>query len=68
MNACINYERKFGIEFNKLGKGDYQLGLFISRESHSTCIGELHDNYLYLCFFKWNISIGWFLRRANETE
>lgn len=63
-DMCIDYKRKFGIKFDKLNKGNCQLGLFISRQSYSTYIGELYENYLYLCFFKWNIAIGWFLERV----
>ena len=58
---CIDYKRKFGIKFGKLRKGEYQLGLFISRNAYGTYVGDMYEDYLYICLFKFNIAIGWIL-------
>lgn len=53
------YKRKFKIKIDKLAKGDFQLGLFFVKQTYTTLDTE---HYLYICFIKWNISIGWLLR------
>jgi len=58
---------KFGIKFNKLGKGDWQLGIFLNHKLwqhwyYDKIVGVSHEVYIYICFFKWNISIGYLER------
>lgn len=60
-DKCINYKRKFSIKRDKLLPGDIQLGMFINKQGFGTHKGTQFDYYIYLCFFKWTISIGWFL-------
>ncbi len=60
-DMCIDYKRKFGIRFAKHMKGEFQLGLFFNHHCYGTYAGDMYEDYLYICFFKWNISIGWFL-------
>lgn len=60
-DMCIDYKLRFGVKFNKLHKGDVQLGIFFNKQCFSTYVGDMPEYYLYLCFFKWGISIGWFL-------
>lgn len=54
---------KFGIKINKLSKGDWSLGLFLDHKLwqhwyYDKIVGFSHEVYIYVCFFKWNISIG----------
>lgn len=55
---------KFGIKVNKLSKGDWSLGVFLNCKRweywyNADFIGSSHEAYIYICFFKWNISIGY---------
>ena len=55
---------KLGIKIDKLSKGDWSLGLFLNHRlwehwHNADIIGVSHEVYLYICFFKWNISIGY---------
>ena len=54
---------KFGIKIDKLSKGDWSLGLFLNHKlwehwEGARMVGVSHEVYLYICLFKWNISIG----------
>lgn len=54
---------KFGIKIDKLSKGDWLLGLFLNHRlwkhwHNADMVGVSHEIYLYICFFKYNISIG----------
>ena len=60
-DMCVDYKLKFGIKKRKLPKGDIQLGMFINIESIPTYKGTEFEYYLHITFFKWCISIGWFL-------
>lgn len=61
-DLCKDYKLKFGIKFNKLYGRQLQLGVFFNKECFGTYIGDRYEYYLYLCLFKWCISIGWFLK------
>lgn len=63
-DMCIDYKLKFGIKNKKLSLGDIQLGMFINREGFATYKGMEFEYYLHITFFKWCISIGWFLERV----
>ena len=65
-DMCIDYKLKFGIKTSKLTKGDIQLGMFLDKQCFPTYAGNMNEYYLYICFFKWNISIGWFLERLGD--
>lgn len=64
-DMCIDYKLKFGIKKRKLSLGDIQLGLFINREGFSTYKTIEFEYYLHISFFKWCISIGWFLEKID---
>lgn len=54
---------KFGIKIDKLSKGDWSLGLFLNHKlwehwHNADIIGVSHEVYIYICLFKYNISIG----------
>lgn len=54
---------KFGIKIGKLIKGDWSLGLFLNHESwehwlNTDIVGVSHEVYIYICLFKYHISIG----------
>lgn len=54
---------KFGIKIDKLSKGDWSFGLFFNHRlwehwHNADMVGVSHEVYLYICFFKYNISIG----------
>lgn len=62
MNAedmCVDYKLKFRIKFDKLDKGDFQFGLFLNQREFFNYYRPFKERYLYICLFKWNISIGW---------
>ena len=63
-DLCIDYKLKFGIRIYKLHEKELQLGLFLNKEHFGTYLGDRYEYYLHLCFFKWTISIGWFLKRV----
>ncbi len=65
MNIDIDnyYRPKFGIKIDKLGKGDWSLGIFLNHKLwthlyYDKVVKESHEIYIYICFFKFNISIG----------
>ena len=62
-DLCIDYKLKFGIKFDKLHNKELSLGLFLNKHCFGTYLGDRYEYYLYLCLFKWCISIGWFLRK-----
>lgn len=59
-DLCKDHKLKFGIKTYKLLKGDYQIGLFINRQEVHTYCRPFYEKYLYISFFKWTISVGWF--------
>ena len=67
MNLDDFHRPKFGIKVDKLSKGDWSLGLFLNHRlwehwHNADIIGVSHEVYIYICFFKWNISIGYIER------
>ena len=58
VNKLGESEVKFGIKFDKLWEGQFQLGAFINTENWNS----KRELYLYICFVKWNVSIGRFAR------
>lgn len=57
-DMCIDYELKFRIKFNKLDKGQLQIGLFFNQCEWQSYRRPFKERYLYICLFKWNVAIG----------
>lgn len=54
---------KFGIKIKKISEGDWELGISLIHRlwTHMhifDIVGVSHEIYIYICLFKYNISIG----------
>lgn len=64
----INFEKpKFRIHIDKLLKGDISFGIFFNQKVLENwvadkMINKYYERYIYICLFKYNISIGWLWR------
>lgn len=54
---------KFGIKIKKFSEGDWILGISLihrlwTHVHNADIVGVSHEIYIYICLFKYNISIG----------
>lgn len=64
-DLCKDYKLEFGIKFYKLRNRDLQLCLSLNKNCFGTYIGDRYEYCLYLCLFKFSVSIGWFLEEIR---